>query len=513
MSKVVGFIRPPPDIRVIVDKTAAFIGKMGDEFEARIAASEAGNLKFAFLAPQDPYYAYYRHKVDEARSGGPPAAAAPAAASATGAGLPAQQQRDPAAAAPSSSSSSSSSAAPAAMEAEDGSAGAQAPVPGATSAAAATTTSSSSSAAGPTPHSQRAAAIPTPIVRALKSFDPKMAAPREEYTVPPPPYATPEELDVVQLTAQHAATGGRRFLQALTGREYGNPAFDFLKPTHPLFSYFTALVDAYVRVLTPSQPVRELLARTAADPSAAVERGVHLLEYRRLDEEKKRAAAEDGKGPGAAFVDWHDFVVVETIDFDDDDAELDALPAPQAAPPLSTTTGTGGGAQRPGRAGAGAGAGAGAAAAALESAGEMEMEMEMDMDGAAVRGDGGGGETLNIRLDYVPRVGGASGVGASSSFTGAGAGAGPGGQHANYVDPQTGRVIPIEQASEHLRIELLDPAWREQTARAAAKHTTTLYAAGDEVSENLKRLAARRGDIFRGGPGEEGAEQKRSRLG
>ena len=65
-----GLIRPPPDIRAIVDKTAAFIGKMGDEFEARIQSQSGGDVsKFRFLNPSDPYHAYYKHKVLEARTG------------------------------------------------------------------------------------------------------------------------------------------------------------------------------------------------------------------------------------------------------------------------------------------------------------------------------------------------------------------------------------------------------------------------------------------------------------
>ena len=36
---------------------------LGAEFEARILASEANNVKFNFLQPTDPYHAYYRMRV------------------------------------------------------------------------------------------------------------------------------------------------------------------------------------------------------------------------------------------------------------------------------------------------------------------------------------------------------------------------------------------------------------------------------------------------------------------
>ena len=34
---VTGFVRPPPAIRAVVDKTALFVAKNGPEFEAKIA--------------------------------------------------------------------------------------------------------------------------------------------------------------------------------------------------------------------------------------------------------------------------------------------------------------------------------------------------------------------------------------------------------------------------------------------------------------------------------------------
>lgn len=63
ICQIVGIIYPPPEIRNIVDKTASFVARNGFEFEARIKANEAGNAKFNFLNPTDPYHAYYQSKV------------------------------------------------------------------------------------------------------------------------------------------------------------------------------------------------------------------------------------------------------------------------------------------------------------------------------------------------------------------------------------------------------------------------------------------------------------------
>jgi splicing factor 3A subunit 1 len=55
-GKVKGLIFPPPDIKAVVDKTAAFVAKHGKTLEEKIA-------KFNFMKPLDPYHAYSEHKI------------------------------------------------------------------------------------------------------------------------------------------------------------------------------------------------------------------------------------------------------------------------------------------------------------------------------------------------------------------------------------------------------------------------------------------------------------------
>ncbi len=47
-------------------------------------------------------------------------------------------------------------------------------------------------------------------------------------------------------------------LGGVAQREQRNPQFDFLKPTHMLFGYFTQLVDAYAKVLQPSSKLKSV---------------------------------------------------------------------------------------------------------------------------------------------------------------------------------------------------------------------------------------------------------------
>lgn len=53
----------------IVDKTASFVARNGPEFEVRIRQNEQNNPKFNFLNKDDPYHAYYQHKVKEIQEG------------------------------------------------------------------------------------------------------------------------------------------------------------------------------------------------------------------------------------------------------------------------------------------------------------------------------------------------------------------------------------------------------------------------------------------------------------
>jgi splicing factor 3A subunit 1 len=51
----------------------------------------------------------------------------------------------------------------------------------------------------------------------------------------------------------------------LASKEYANPQFYFLKPTHSMFGFFTALCDAYSRVLMPEKGLMLKLKQDAED--------------------------------------------------------------------------------------------------------------------------------------------------------------------------------------------------------------------------------------------------------
>lgn len=67
-------ILPPPAIKTIVDKTAAFIAPKPNaaQLEERFRQREQTDSRFAFLNPTNPYYAYYADRLAAFKAGEQP---------------------------------------------------------------------------------------------------------------------------------------------------------------------------------------------------------------------------------------------------------------------------------------------------------------------------------------------------------------------------------------------------------------------------------------------------------
>jgi splicing factor 3A subunit 1 len=103
---------------------------------------------------------------------------------------------------------------------------------------------------------------------------------------------------VVKLTAQFVARNGQKFLQGLTEREARNPQFDFLKPTHGLFGYFTQLVEAYSNVIIPHREHLHRLEVYSKDGMEVLKTAAErYLWDKRQDEEHKRKTGSSGNNP------------------------------------------------------------------------------------------------------------------------------------------------------------------------------------------------------------------------
>lgn len=206
-GKVQGVIIPPPDIRSVVDKTAQFVARHGKEFEQKIiekaSTGDSNSSKFNFMRAHDPYNSYYEFKIKEfEESGGVPKPPPP----------------------------------PKPEIAEDKLQSEQ-----------------SSNIAAPAPAGIIRKQKMNPIALALtknKSEKPHLP----QFSLVHPIGLSAMDIDIIKLSAQYTAVSGRNFLAGLAQREQRNPQFDFLKPTHLLFSYFTSLVDGYSKVCSTISP-------------------------------------------------------------------------------------------------------------------------------------------------------------------------------------------------------------------------------------------------------------------
>jgi splicing factor 3A subunit 1 len=415
-----GIIRPPPEIRAVCDRTALYVAKNGRAFETKILNSSKGKTpKFAFLHENNPYHNYYEDRIQFYENGG-------------------TDEKESAAKAKDDEEEAKKQ-----KEADDAKLDA--------------------GFARQQENRKGAKSVIDPVAKALLEQRARIAAIRSSQSEvqdgvvpangigsppPPPPLhfcsivapasLTPVQLETIQAVAQFAALGRHaNFLDHLSRTEWNNPYFAFCQPRHGHFAYFSALVDTYGRIMNswsttdPSDPVH----RWANNVDACLQDAAYRAEY---EHDQRKNQNQDEQGP--AKIDWHDFVVVETIDFDVDEV-VTMLPPPPPALPVT------------------------APAVAMDNAAMEDSDEEDD------------GETIRVVPTYTPRV-----VTRSLETT--------------VIDPITGKSVNVKDMPEHMRIQLLDPKWAEERKKFQDKQKETNLVGGDVVASNLERFAEARGDPF-----------------
>ncbi|PSN60716.1 hypothetical protein BS50DRAFT_578904 [Corynespora cassiicola Philippines] len=356
---------------------------------------------------------------------------------------------------------------------------------------------------------------------AVRKVEPK----KPEGPPEPPPFRfsarmpniSAKDLEVVRMTALYTARIGENWLKELRNRESGNPQFDFLRPTHSFHQYFRAVIDQY-KVLLEEQSTQEARIN---ELQQNVQNRLHILDRARQradyvqfvtqKKEKEEKKLEDERREFAS-IDWHDFSVVATVTFDEGDDAID-LPPPTTlndlmsasledkalvslatkqidearpdevnyynatqqshapyghpmAPPVQP-------AYPP------------APAAAYgyppvdSRAHEEEARLQAERDRAAQQAAARAAPaSMRIRNDYVPRA------------------AAKKNKQDMAMCPNCKQMYPKDELEEHLRIELLDPRWKEQRQKADARYSTVINTT--EMANNLKRFASQRDDIYDG---------------
>ncbi|OQE29645.1 hypothetical protein PENSTE_c002G02032 [Penicillium steckii] len=438
-----GVVVPPKDIRAIVEKTAGYVSRNGAVFEDRVRDKEKSNPKFSFLNPDDAYANFYQWRLTEIKEGRGTSVAA---------GRPGE-------------------------------------------------------------------AVPAAVPEAPKG----PPEPPAFYFSARMPMINAQDLEVVKLTAMFAAKRGKSFITALSQREARNFQFDFLRPQHRLYQFFTRLVDQYT-ILLRSEGVDDAtteekrvsdLERNAQNKYNVLERSKQRAEWVKHQEQQKQKKEEIDEQERIEYqqIDWHDMVVIETVTFNESDeqselppptslgdlqsasleqkaamslnplrieeampTDLDApvhynaYPAqPEAAPALQPSVSPYP-AQMPYQPPAGMDPSMQYPAAAAV---QVENQHARPESPAAMPGQ----PPMRIRQDYVPRAQARRQASAMA------------------LCPNCHQQIPVAELEHHMRIELLDPRWKEQRAKADSRSATTNLSTVDVVN-NLKRLASQRSDVF-----------------
>jgi splicing factor 3A subunit 1 len=442
-------------IVAILEKTAGFVARNGLSFEDRLREKEKNNSKFSFLNSSDPYNPYYLWRLSEIKEGRGTAVAAGRA--------------------------------------------------GETAAAV----------------DEKPKGPPEPPSFQFSARMPNISA---------------QDLEVVRLTALFVAKNGRQFMTALSQREAGNYQFDFLRPNHSLHNFFQHLIDQYSMLLRAGgidgeggrvqQERMAELQRNVDDKYHILNRAKQRAEWSKYQESEKQKKEEEEEKERLSYaqIDWHDFVVVETVVFTEADDQVN-LPPPtslselqyasleqkakisissnmriEEAMPTDEDNAYNGHTQQnyniphhpspaqPYQPSTPAQVAHGMAppprpngtvedeeAQRIREREEARARMQQAQAEAK-----GGAAPMKIKENYVPR---AAARAANRQGT----------QMA--LCPNCKEQIPMNELEAHMRIELLDPQWKEQKAKAEARYATTNLSSAD-VANNLKRLASARTDIF-----------------
>ena len=480
---ITGIIRPPPDIRAVADRTALFVSKNGRAFENKILNSEKGKTpKFAFLHETSPFHAYYENRIQFYEQGGTDEEEKKKEEEEKLMLKKKEEEEKERLALKEKEEAAKKREAAKKASAVD-------PVARALLASRSkisdarrgnTSTAEKDDADGEVTSSSQ-----------LSSNTPQALPTLRHVAVVAPANLTPLEIDIIKVTAQYVALSDKHdhFLRDLTIKEWSNPEFSFLQPRHAHFAYFSALVDDYKSFLpggddyekaqnklkmdTKKEQLTHLIADNASVDlktktttiAQCLEAAAYRAEYERDAEDPRREAAERAEGSGvlggADTIDWHDFVVVETIDFPQDEAVEAALPPPTSMRLAVLNN------EEPSQ---------------VQHDKQMDAKQEDAMDESSEEEDDGG-EKLNIVANYQPKVVSTKEITGDSSRT-------------HIVDPISGKQIAVADMPEHMRIQLLDPKWAEERKRFLEKQRETNFVAGEDIASNISRLAQARGDIF-----------------
>lgn len=327
-------LEPPPELKTIIDNTAKYVAKNGVVFEDRIKTKQTGNPKFKFLFQSDYLHPYYLSKVEEFRISQQGNSSenrvqqqqtSDKQPTDSDDGRPRQQ--------PTSQLSSQESATRGDQDNKldfkdkphsdhDHRGSNENGFNGHDVDEKREVNCQDESIRGEDATDEEVKQISKTKSRMLDEYIEektlKLAEPPDlNFLARPASSITLMEADIIKLTARYIATYGRSFMLDLINREHGNPIFDFTKPQHGQFTYLTNLIMQYALIINHPLGIVEELQKDISSQKQLVDKFKMRTEWQRmLDKEKKdRELALEQEKLLYSQIDWHDFVIVETIDY------------------------------------------------------------------------------------------------------------------------------------------------------------------------------------------------------
>ena len=344
------------------------------------------------------------------------------------------------------------------------------------------------------------------------------------------PNISAQDLEVVRLTALYVAKNGRGWMTALSQKKAGDFQFDFLRPQHSLYQFFSRLVDQYTELLNgdsvdggrPQKKRIVDLEANVSDRMRVLERARKRAEWAKFQEQQKVKLEEESEKERVAYaqIDWHDFVVVETVVFTEEDEKQDLgappslndiqslsleqkgllgqvgsdrrieeampdydefygqqipesqqqkVPTPQPPQQQQQQTSTPTQPLQPFQ----------PPSADDETTRIQTLQADRARARAAQEAAKSGPNNIKIRHNYIPAAQQARQKAATGSS----------------ICPNCHQSIPNSEMEQHLKIEMLHPDWRDQYKLSQQRSSTTNLSTSD-VAANLKRLASQRSDVF-----------------
>jgi len=234
-------VAPPHEIKSIIDKTAEWVSKNGDDFEKKLMVKQEGDPRFNFLRQENIHYAYYQQIVRMKKN---------------------EQLND--------DRTSIEKAAEEKIKLKK-------------------------VLLGELPEDQ----MPKSHIK-KKDKQPPSGTPEVPLEKPlpdvwiierPQPMSGLQD-DVIKLSAQFVARNGRLFQQGLLYRENKNSLFGFLQPYHPHHQYFKKLVNAYTKCLLPEKETLSKLEEQEKDKQGIINKMLKRVYYERAQKKTEKQKKE-----------------------------------------------------------------------------------------------------------------------------------------------------------------------------------------------------------------------------